>query len=30
VAQEFCKHDVNRAIESEFTKLGITRTAGVT
>ncbi|HYR91576.1 MAG TPA: phosphate acyltransferase PlsX [Terriglobia bacterium] len=29
VAQEFCKHDVNRAIESEFTKLGITRTAGV-
>jgi len=30
VAQEFCKHDVNRAIESEFKKLGITRTAGVT
>src|SRR3989442_3844200 len=30
VAQEFCKHDVNRAIETEFAKLGITKTAGVT
>lgn len=30
VANDFCKHNVNRAIETEFTKLGITRTAGVT
>src|SRR5256886_2172018 len=30
VAQAFCKHDVNREIESEVTKLGITRTARVT
>ena len=30
VANEFCKHDVNRVIETEFTKLGISRTAGVT
>src|SRR5262244_1120013 len=29
VAEEFCKHNVNRMIEAEFTKLGITRTAGV-
>ena len=27
VANEFCKHDVNRAIETEFTKLGITKAA---
>src|SRR5436190_23371888 len=30
VANDFCKHNVNRAIEMEFNKLGITRTAGVT
>ena len=30
VANDFCKHNVNRAIETEFNKLGITRTAGVT
>ena len=30
VANEFCKHNVNSAIETEFTKLGIARTAGVT
>ena len=30
VANEFCKHNVNLVIETEFTKLGITRTAGVT
>ena len=30
VANEFCKHNVNRVIETEFTKLGISRTAGVT
>src|SRR5215510_258643 len=30
VAEEFCKHTVNRVIEAEFMKLGITRTAGVT
>lgn len=30
VANEFCKHNVNRVIETEFTKLGITRTAAVT
>jgi glycerol-3-phosphate acyltransferase PlsX len=29
VAHDFCKHNVNRAIENEFTKLGITKTAGV-
>src|SRR5213592_1612979 len=29
VANDFCKHNVNLAIETEFTKLGITRTAGV-
>jgi len=30
VAHDFCKHHVNSAIETEFNKLGITRTAGVT
>src|SRR5436309_623746 len=30
VANEFRKHNVNLVIETEFTKLGITRTAGVT
>ena len=30
VASEFCKHNVNQAIETEFTKLGFSRTAGVT
>src|SRR6266568_5737169 len=30
VANEFCKHNVNQAIETEFTKFGISRTAGVT
>lgn len=30
VANECCKHNVNQVIETEFTKLGITRTAGVT
>src|SRR5215475_6661470 len=30
VAGEFCRHGVNELIESEFTKLGITKTAGVT
>ena len=30
VANEFCKHNVNSAIETEFTKLGIARPAGVT
>jgi len=29
IAHEFCKHDVNKVIESEFTKLGLTKTAGV-
>jgi len=29
VAEEFCKHNVNRVIEAEFMKLGITRIAGV-
>jgi glycerol-3-phosphate acyltransferase PlsX len=29
VAHDFCKHNVNQAIETEFTKLGITKTAGV-
>jgi glycerol-3-phosphate acyltransferase PlsX len=30
VAHEFCKHNVNAVIEAEFTKLGITKTVGVT
>ncbi len=30
VANDFCKHNVNHAIETEFTRLGLTRTAGVT
>ncbi|MBI2150677.1 MAG: phosphate--acyl-ACP acyltransferase, partial [Acidobacteria bacterium] len=30
VANDFCKHNVNHVIETEFTKLGLTRTAGVT
>ncbi|PYS41236.1 MAG: phosphate acyltransferase PlsX [Acidobacteria bacterium] len=30
VAHDFCKHDVNRIIETEFTKFGITKTAGAT
>jgi glycerol-3-phosphate acyltransferase PlsX len=30
VANDFYKHNVNRDIETEFTKLGITKTAGVT
>lgn len=29
VANEFCKHNVNRAIETEFTKLGITKAAAL-
>jgi len=29
VAHDFCKHNVNHVIETEFKKLGITRTAGV-
>src|SRR6266571_8544033 len=29
VANDFCKHNVNHVIETEFTKLGITRTASV-
>ena len=29
VADEFCRHKVNQVIESEFTKLGITKIAGV-
>ena len=29
IAGEFCRHGVNDVIESEFTKLGITKTAGV-
>jgi glycerol-3-phosphate acyltransferase PlsX len=29
VAHDFCKHNVNNAIETEFKKLGITKTAGV-
>jgi phosphate acyltransferase len=28
VAHDFCKHKVNHVIETEFTKLGITKTAG--
>jgi phosphate acyltransferase len=30
VAHDFCKHKVNHVIETEFTKLGITRAAGAT
>src|SRR5688572_9213413 len=30
VANEFCKHNVNHVIETEFTKLGLSRIAGVT
>ena len=30
VANEFCKHNVNQVIETEFTKLGLSKTAGVT
>ena len=30
IADEFCRHKVNHVIEAEFTKLGITKTAGVT
>src|SRR5262249_25687984 len=30
VADEFCKHNVNQVIETEFNKLGIIKTAGVT
>jgi glycerol-3-phosphate acyltransferase PlsX len=30
IADEFCKHNVNQVIETEFNKLGITKTAGVT
>jgi glycerol-3-phosphate acyltransferase PlsX len=30
IAHEFCKHNLNHVIETEFTKLGITKTAGVT
>jgi glycerol-3-phosphate acyltransferase PlsX len=29
VANDFCKHNVNQAIETEFTKMGITKAAGV-
>jgi phosphate acyltransferase len=29
IADEFCRHHVNDVIESEFTKFGITKTAGV-
>lgn len=29
VAHDFCKHNVNHVIETEFRKLGITKTAGV-
>jgi len=29
IAHDFCKHNVNHVIETEFKKLGITRTAGV-
>ena len=28
IAHDFCKHNVNHVIETEFNKLGITRTAG--
>jgi glycerol-3-phosphate acyltransferase PlsX len=30
VANEFCKHNVNRVIETEFNKLGLTKSVGVT
>jgi phosphate acyltransferase len=30
IAHDFCKHNVNQVIETEFTKLGITKTAGAT
>jgi phosphate acyltransferase len=30
IAHDFCKHNLNHVIETEFTKLGITKTAGVT
>jgi phosphate acyltransferase len=30
IAHDFCKHNVNHLIETEFNKLGITRTAGAT
>jgi glycerol-3-phosphate acyltransferase PlsX len=30
VAYDFCKHDVNQVIEKEFTKLGLTKSAGMT
>ena len=30
VANDFCKHNVNRVIETEFTKLGLTKAASVT
>ena len=30
VAHDFCKHNVNHIIETEFTKFGITKTAGAT
>jgi phosphate acyltransferase len=30
VAHDFCKHKVNHVIETEFTKLGITKAAGAT
>jgi glycerol-3-phosphate acyltransferase PlsX len=30
VAHDFCKHNVNHVIETEFTKLGIMKAAGVT
>jgi glycerol-3-phosphate acyltransferase PlsX len=30
IAHDCCKHNINRVIETEFTKLGITKTAGVT
>jgi glycerol-3-phosphate acyltransferase PlsX len=30
IANEFCKHNVNQIIETEFTKLGLNKTAGVT
>ena len=29
VANDFCKHNVNHAIETEFTKMGLTKAAGV-
>src|SRR5437870_569790 len=30
VAYDFCKHNVNQVIEKEFTKLGLTKSAGMT